>query len=120
MAIHALVLDWQTVLMHPVSASRASAGALRHAQSFVTSSQPEGSASPMGIRQLKMQEGCDVTAGRTVMVYSGEIEVDTAVLMGMSLIEIDMELGVDDLAWARGMKSKRRLRSMTDGDIMIV
>jgi hypothetical protein len=29
----------------------------------------------MGMRQLKMQEGCDVTCGRAVMLSSGEEEV---------------------------------------------
>ena len=68
LAPYSLVLDWQTVLAHSVSASRTSAGALRQAQSFVTSSQPEGSASPMGIRQLKTQGAAVWRAGRAVIV----------------------------------------------------
>jgi hypothetical protein len=64
----ALVLDWQTVFTQSVKKSRTSAGAERQAQFSVTSSQPEGSASPIGIRQLKTQEDADMTAGRAVIV----------------------------------------------------
>ena len=53
---------------HSVRKLRASAGADKQAQSSDTSSQPEGSASPMGMRQLKTQEGADWTAGRAVIV----------------------------------------------------
>jgi hypothetical protein len=109
----ALALDWQTVLMQSVRKLRTSAGAERHAQSSVTSSQPEGSASPMGIRQLKMQDGADSTAGRAVMVYSGEVDVDSAALadvdMDVSLIEPDMsvELELEVVATARAAKLRR-------------
>jgi hypothetical protein len=84
------------VLTHSVRNSRTSAGAERHAQSSVTSSQPDESASPMGIRQLKTQEGADWTAGRAVMVYSGEVDVSTV-------------LEVEDCATA-SPTSVRRLR----------
>ena len=116
--MYALVLDWQTVSMQPVSTSRTSAGALRHAQSFVTSSQPEGSASPIGIKQLKMQGGCDIIAGRAVMVYSGEVEVDAIVLMDVSLIETDIDLDVDDWAITRDMRDRTRLKSFMVVDNM--
>ena len=94
--------------MQPVSTSRTSAGALRHAQSFVTSSQPDGSARPMGIRQLKTQEGCDVTCGRAVMLYSGEEEV------GAEPDAVpDVEL--TDWAMARGARRKRTESFMLGG-----
>jgi hypothetical protein len=110
----ALVLDLQTVLTQSVKTSRTSAGAERHAQSSVTSSQPEGSASPMGIRQLNMQDGADTTAGRAVMVYSGEVDVDAAALADMDIVLIEpamsIELEVEVAATARPAKV-RRLRS---------
>ena len=76
------MLDLHTVSMQPVSTSKTSLGALRQAQSLDTSSQPDGSANPMGIRQLYTQDGCDMTAGRAVMLYAGEEDV-AAALMGM-------------------------------------
>ena len=60
--------EGQTVLTQSVRKSRTSAGAERHAQSSDTSSQPEGSASPIGMRQLKTHEGADWTAARAVIV----------------------------------------------------
>ena len=81
--------------MQPVSTSSTSSGAIRHAHSFVTSSQPDGSARPMGIRQLYIQDGCDWTAGSAVMVYSAA-EIFPVALMaidvGMLLI---MDMGTD-------------------------
>ena len=59
-----------------MSTPRTSLGALRQAQFSVTSSQPEGSASPIGIRQLKTQGACDFTAGKAVIVYGGEVSTD--------------------------------------------
>lgn len=83
-----------------MSTSKTSAGALRHAQSFVTSSQPDGSASPMGIRQLKTQEGCDMTAGRAVMEYSGEEELAEALMAMVVVIAIPLAVPVDVDDWA--------------------
>jgi hypothetical protein len=106
------VLDLQTVSTQPVSTSRTSAGALRHAQSFVTSSQPDGSASPMGIRQLKMHDGCDVTWGRAVMVYSGDKE-DIAAALGVAL---DVEL--TNWAMARATRRERMKRFIVGEEVM--
>lgn len=70
----------------------------------------------MGIRQLKMQVGCDCTAGRAVMVYSGEDEVD-AVLMAevvvvvIPLIVMTVTLDVEDRAMARAIWRERTRRS---------
>ena len=109
-----------------MSTSKASLGALRHAQSLVTSSQPEGSANPIGIRQLKMHGGCDMTAGSAVMLYSGEEEV-AAALMAMldnppALMAMLVDpgcwgrlLGIavgDDWAWARASRMKRQRNSI--------
>lgn len=114
----ALVLDWQTVLTQSVRKSSTSAGAERHAQSSVTSSQPEGSASPMGIKQLKIQDGADLTAGRAVIVYSGEIDVEAASIvdMDMELIAPDMSLALEVEAAATARRAKvRRLRTFMMG-----
>lgn len=62
------MLDLQTVSTQPVRKSKTSFGALRQAQSLETSSQPDGSANPIGIIQLYTQEGCEMTAGSAVMV----------------------------------------------------
>ena len=85
--------------MQPLSTSKTSLGALKHAHSFVTSSQPDGSASPMGIRQLKMQEGCPVTAGRAVMVYSAVEAFGAAMFVDIDMLlieDMDISLDVDD------------------------
>ena len=52
------------------------------------------------MRQLKIQEGCDVTCGRAVMLYSGEEEVGA---------ELDVVPNVEltDWAIARGTRSMR-------------
>src|SRR5271169_546323 len=97
--------------MQLVITSNASAGALRHAQSFVTSSQPDGSASPMGIRQLKMQEGCPVTAGKAVMLYSAAEAFAVAVLA-----EIDVSLDVDDWAMPRAIRQEKMRSFMVVDD----
>jgi hypothetical protein len=63
----------------------------------------------MGMRQLKMHEGCDVTCGRAVMLYSGEEEVGA---------ETDELLGVedtDDWAVARATRRKR-MKNFIVGD----
>jgi hypothetical protein len=99
--------------MQPLSTSKTSPGALKHAHSFVTSSQPDGSASPIGIRQLKMQEGCPVTAGRAVMVYSAVEAFGAAMFVdiGVLLIEdMDISLDVDDWPIARAIR-ERKMRS---------
>ena len=85
--------------MQPLSTSKTSLGAFKHAHSFVTSSQPDGSASPMGIRQLKMQEGCPVTAGRAVMVYSAAEAFRVATFVDIDVLlseDVDTSLDVDD------------------------
>jgi len=85
--------------MQPLSTSKTSLGAFKHAHSFVTSSQPDGSASPMGIRQLKMQEGCPVTAGRAVMVYSAAEAFRVAMFVDIDVLlseDVDTSLDVDD------------------------
>jgi hypothetical protein len=85
--------------MQPLSTSKTSLGAFKHAHSFVTSSQPDGSASPMGIRQLKMQEGCPVTAGRAVMVYSAAEAFRVAMFVDIDMLlseDVDTSLDVDD------------------------
>jgi hypothetical protein len=95
----ALVLDRQTVLTESFRTSRTSAGAERHAQFSVTPSPPDGFASPIGIRQLKMQESADATAGRAVTDYGGEVSDDDEALVDMSIVLIfpdkDVELEVE-------------------------
>lgn len=96
----------------------ASLGALRHAHSFVTSSQPDGSANPMGMRQLKTQEGCPVTAGRAVMLYSAVEAFAVAMLAitDMLLIEdMDMSLDVDDWLIASATREERMRSFMVLG-----
>jgi hypothetical protein len=65
----------------------ASIGADRQAQSFVTSSQPDESASPIGIRQLKTQLGWLVTAGRSVMLYSATELLTEVVTLLVTVID---------------------------------
>jgi len=65
--------------MQPVMKSIALAGAERQAQLFVTLSQPTGSLSAPGKRQLKTQAGAETTAGRAVIEYSGESSVEVAI-----------------------------------------
>ena len=103
----ASVLDLQTVAMQSVRKPAASTGAERQAQFSVTSSQPEGSARPIGIRQLKTHEFCDTTAGRAVMVYEGELSTELLAI-DMFTPPIDNPVVVDVLfklvdvaAWTR-------------------
>ena len=104
------MLDLQTVCTQLVRTSRALAGALRHAQPLVTSSQPEGSASPIGIRQLKMHDGADWTAGRAVMVYSEAVMLPLAA--GVPLLVVVTLAGVEAAVvmdiWARARLEKTR------------
>jgi hypothetical protein len=39
----------------------------------------------MGIRQLNIQEGAEMTCGRAVMVYSGEVDVEAALPAGLDV-----------------------------------
>lgn len=91
----ASVLDLQTVATQSVRKPAASMGAERQAQFSVTSSQPVGSARPIGMRQLKTHEFCDTTAGRAVMEYGGELS--TEVLDADMFVPIDTPLVVDVL-----------------------
>lgn len=93
-----------TVWTQSVSTSKTSLGAFRHAHSFVTSSQPDGSATPIGMRQLKTQEGCPVTAGRAVMLYSAAETFAVAVL---AIEDVDVSLDVDDWLIARETREER-------------
>jgi hypothetical protein len=66
----------------------------------------------MGMRQLKMQEGCDTTCGRAVMLYSGEDEVDA---------EPDIVLDVeetDDWAMARATRRERMKSFIVGHDVI--
>lgn len=105
--------------MQSVSTLKASFGAFRHAHSFVTSSQPDGSASPMGIKQLKMQDGWSVTAGRAVIVYSAA-ETLAAVMLADMAIDVDMLLlpieDVDDWPMTRATREEKMRRNFMAGD----
>ena len=105
------MLELQTVWTQPVKTSSTSTGAERHAQSSVTSSHPEGSARPIGMRQLKMQDGCDDTAGNAVIVYSGEVEVDAAALMDISIV-LEVEDWAADSVTKRNSARKYTIRGM--------
>jgi hypothetical protein len=64
----------------------------------------------MGMRQLKTQEGCPVTAGRAVMLYSAAETFAVAVLaiIDTLLIEdVDVSLDVDDWLIARETREER-------------
>jgi hypothetical protein len=97
--------------MQLVRKSIASAGAERQAQFSVTSSQPEGSARPMGTMQLKRQLGAEATAGRAVMEYGGELSVEVVIaaepVIDMDM-DIDIESEVDDAARTRQLRFKRK------------
>ena len=110
------MLDLQTVSTQLVRTSKTSLGALRQAQSLETSSQPEGSANPIGIRQLYTHDGWEMTAGNAVMLYSGEEEVAaalTAVLVDAARIGRLFGAAVGDV-WARvrANRNKRYRKSM--------
>jgi hypothetical protein len=85
----AAVLPLHTVLTQSVISPMAPAGALRQAQSLVTSSQPEASASPIGMRQLATQAGRAVTAGKAVMLNSA----------AELFIELVGAEAMDDMLW---------------------
>ena len=86
------MLDLQTVSTQSVKKLRTSAGADRQAQFSVTLSQPEESASPIGIMQLKRHEGADSTAGRAVMLYSGELSTLVDIAADMAMLEEEVVL----------------------------
>jgi hypothetical protein len=102
--------------MQLLSTSKASLGALRQAHSFVTSSQPDGSASPIGIRQLKIQEGCPVTAGRAVIVYSAAEALAAAMLADVDMLDMLASLDVEDWPIARARKDKKIRSFIVEGD----
>jgi len=110
LALYALVDSVHTVSMQPVSTSSTSAGALRQAHSLVTSSQPLGSARPMGMRQFQTQAGWAITLGSAVMVY-GAVETLGAIGVGavietMLLMDMDMVV-VLDWAIVRAVRAER-------------
>ena len=111
------MLDWQTVSTQSVKKSRTSAGAERQAQFSVTSSQPEESASPIGIRQLKRHEGADWTAGRAVMLYSGELSTLVDIAADIAMLEEEVEL----MERTRDVVKERMARSfMIEGAIVVL
>lgn len=122
----ASVLDLQTVATQSVRKATASTGADRQAQFSVTLSQPEESARPIGMRQLKTHEFCDTTAGRAVMVYGGELStevlvadmfmppIDTPIAMDM-LFEL-----VDEAAWTRVVTKHMHWTSFIIRENMVV
>jgi hypothetical protein len=113
------VLDWQTVSTQPVKKSRTSAGAERQAQFSVTSSQPEESASPIGIMQLKRHEGADCTAGRAVMLYSGELSTLVDIAADIAMLEDDEEVVLAERT--RDVVKERMARSfMIEGAIVVL
>ena len=65
----------------------------------------------MGIRQLYTHEGADSTAGRPVIVYSGEVEVydasALAVELDVAILELELELL---LVWAVASATRPRNR----------
>ena len=67
---------------------------------FVTLSQPLGSSSPPGKRQLKTQAGADFTAGRAVIEYAGESSVVVEVAAD-PVSEVVTEVEAADAARAR-------------------
>jgi hypothetical protein len=112
------VLDWQTVFTQSVKKSRTSAGAERQAQFSVTSSQPEESASPIGMRQLKRHEGADCTAGRAVILYSGELSTLVDIAADMSMLEDDDEVVLAERT--RDVVKERMVRSFMIGGAIVV
>jgi hypothetical protein len=101
-----------------VKKSRTSAGAERQAQFSVTSSQPEESASPIGMRQLNRHEGADCTAGRAVMLYSGELSTPVDVAADISMLEGDDELVLAERT--KGVVRERMARSLMIGGAIVV
>jgi hypothetical protein len=95
--------------MQPVMKSIALAGAERQAQLLVTLSQPTGSLSAPGKRQLKTQAGAETTAGRAVIEYSGESSV---VVVAAADSNTDAKVEVVDAARARELRVRtRKVRS---------
>jgi len=98
------VFELQTVAMQSVITDIASTGAFKHAHWFVTSTQLDGSARPMGMRQFHTQCDCDCTAGSAVMVYSAAdtLAKDDGVAAGMAIDDtvIDVLMGVEVAARA--------------------
>jgi hypothetical protein len=95
--------------MQPVMKSIALAGAERQAQLLVTLSQPTGSLSAPGKRQLKTQAGAETTAGRAVIEYSGESSV---VVVAAADSDTDAKVEVVDAARARELRVRtRKVRS---------
>jgi hypothetical protein len=105
------VLLLQTVSTQPVRKSITSAGAERQAQFSVTSSQPEGSARPMGIMQLKRQLGAEATIGSAVIEYGGELSVEVVAAADSVIdrdVNPDVDAEVDDAASARELSLRRK------------
>lgn len=114
------MLDWQTVSTQSLKKSRTSAGAERQAQFSVTLSQPEESASPIGIMQLKRHGGADCTAGRAVMLYSGELSTLVDIAADIAMLE-DEEVEAVLEERARDVMSERMVRSfMIRGAIVVL
>jgi hypothetical protein len=111
------VLDLQTVSTQSVKKLRTSAGADRQAQFSVTLSQPEESASPIGIMQLKRHGGADCTAGRAVMLYSGELSTLVDIAADIAMLEEEVEL----MERTRDVVKERMARSfMIEGAIVVL
>ena len=95
--------------MQPVMKSIALEGAERQAQLLVTLSQPTGSLSAPGKRQLKTQAGAETTAGRAVIEYSGESSV---VVVAAADSDTDAKVEVVDAARAGELRVRtRKVRS---------
>ena len=96
--------ELQTVAMQSLITDMASTGAFRQAHWFVTSSQFDGSARPIGMRQFHTQCACDTTAGSAVMVYSAADTLATGdgVVVGMMIDDpvIGVLMAVRDAARA--------------------
>jgi hypothetical protein len=104
--------------MQPVMKSIALAGAERQAQLLVTLSQPTGSLSAPGKRQLKTQAGAETTAGRAVIEYSGESSV---VVVAAADSDTDAKVEVMDAARARELRVRtRKVRSLIGIEKIIV
>ena len=122
----ASVLDLQTVATQSVRKPAASMGAERQAQLSVTSSQPVGSARPMGIRQLKTHGFCDTTAGRAVMEYGGELSTEVLdVDMFMPAIDTPLVVDVlfelvDEAAWTKIIAKHTHWMSFVIRENMVV
>ena len=104
--------------MQPVMKSIALAGAERQAQLLVTLSQPTGSLSAPGKRQLKTQAGAETTAGRAVIEYSGESSV---VVVAAADSDTDAKVEVVDAARAGELRVRtRKVRSLMGIEKIIV